>query len=254
MAVGSNGVSVLLLAASLPALGWLIASRRRENRIGWIFLAAGVVFALVTFSGANADYGLVVEPGSLPLADITAWLSTMAWFPAYTLLILLLPSPFDALVAMIAAPLIPVAMGIAILRYRLYGIDRIVSRTVSWTITTGVIVAVFAGIVVGLQGVLAQVTGGNTVAVAGSTLVGAAIFQPLRRRVQRAVDGRFNRSRFDAERIGGAFDITWTSPGLDRPLPPPRTTRFGPPASGCGSDREVPRETSVTALGQLGCS
>ena len=90
VAVGSNGVSVIILGASFPVVGWLIASRRRENRIGWMFLAAGVVFALVTFSAAHAQYGLVVEPGSLPLADITAWLSTLVWVPAYTLLILLL--------------------------------------------------------------------------------------------------------------------------------------------------------------------
>ena len=99
----------------------------------------------------------------------------------------------------------PIVIGIAILRYRLYEIDRIISRTISWTVTTGAIVAVFAGIVVGLQGVLAQVTGGNTVAVAGSTLIVAALFQPLRRRVQRAVDRRFNRARYDSEQTLAAF-------------------------------------------------
>jgi hypothetical protein len=100
---------------------------------------------------------------------------------------------------------IPIVIGIAILRYRLYEIDRIISRTISWTVTTSVIVAVFAGIVVGLQGALAQVTGGNTAAVAGSTLIVAALFQPLRRRVQRAVDRRFNRARYDSEQTLAAF-------------------------------------------------
>ena len=101
--------------------------------------------------------------------------------------------------------LLPIAIGIAILRYHLYEIDRIISRTISWALTSGVIVAVFAGIVIGLQGVLARVTGGNTLSVAGSTLVAAALFQPLRRRVQRAVDRRFNRARYDAQRTVDGF-------------------------------------------------
>lgn len=101
--------------------------------------------------------------------------------------------------------LLPIAIGIAVLRYRLYEIDRIISRTIGWALTTGVIVAVFAGIVIGLQGVLARVTGGNTLPVAGSTLVAAALFQPLRRRVQRAVDRRFNRARYDAQRTVDGF-------------------------------------------------
>ena len=109
------------------------------------------------------------------------------------------------LLSLFAAALIPVAIGIAILRYRLYEIDRIISRTISWAITTGVIVAVFAGIVVGLQGILGQVTGGNTVAVAASTLVAFALFQPLRRWVQAAVDRRFNRSGYDAQRLVDSF-------------------------------------------------
>ena len=107
----------------------------------------------------------------------------------------------------VAIPLVPVAIGIAVLRYRLYEIDRIISRTISWTLTTSVIVAVFMGAVVGLQGVLAPVTGGNTVAIAGSTLVAAGLFQPLRRRVQGAVDHRFNRAGYDAERIVAAFAL-----------------------------------------------
>ena len=65
--------------------------------------------------------------------------------------------------------------------------------------------AVFAGIVIGLEGILSRVTGGNTVAVAASTLVAAAIFQPLRRRVQGAVDHRFNRARYDAQRTVDGF-------------------------------------------------
>jgi amino acid transporter len=101
--------------------------------------------------------------------------------------------------------LLPISVGIAVLRYRLYEIDRIVSRTLAWALVTGILVAVFAGLVVSLQAVLAPVTNENTLAVAASTLVAFALFQPLRRRVQRAVDRRFDRARYDGELTVTAF-------------------------------------------------
>ena len=94
----------------------------------------------------------------------------------------------------------PVAIGIAILRYRLFEIDRLVSRTIAYVILTAVLVGAYAGAILLLQGPLGFVTGGDTVPVAISTLVVAALFQPLRRRVQSTVDRRFDRARFDAER------------------------------------------------------
>jgi hypothetical protein len=109
------------------------------------------------------------------------------------------------LVGFIALIGLPVTIGVAILRYRLYEIDRIVSRTIGWALLTGVLVAVFAGLVVALQAVLAPVTNENTLAVAASTLVAFALFQPLRRRVQRAVDRRFDRDRYDGELTVAAF-------------------------------------------------
>jgi hypothetical protein len=99
----------------------------------------------------------------------------------------------------------PIAVGLAVLRYRLYEIDRIISRTIGWAIVTGVLLAVFAGMVVGLQAILSNITQGETVAVAASTLVAFFLFQPLRRRVQSAVDRRFNRERYDAERTATGF-------------------------------------------------
>ena len=100
---------------------------------------------------------------------------------------------------------LPVAIGIAILRYRLYDIDRIISRTISWTLVSGLLVAAFAIVVVGLQAALAGVTQGDTLAVAASTLVAFALFQPVRRTVQRTVDRRFDRARYDAQRTVDAF-------------------------------------------------
>lgn len=105
----------------------------------------------------------------------------------------------------VAIPLVPVAIGFAVLRYRLYEIDRIISRTISWALTTGLIVVLFAGLIVALQAVLAPITRQGGLAVAGSTLVSAAAFQPMRRRIQGAVDRRFNRRRYDAERIVAAY-------------------------------------------------
>jgi hypothetical protein len=111
----------------------------------------------------------------------------------------------SAFVAYAGILLMPIAIGMAILRYRLYEIDRIISRTLSWAIVTSVLVAVFAGLVVGLQAALAGITQGQTLAVAASTLVAFALFQPVRRRVQRAVDRRFDRARYDRERTAAAF-------------------------------------------------
>ncbi len=101
--------------------------------------------------------------------------------------------------------LIPIAIGIAITRYRLYEIDRIISRTVAWLLLSAILAAVFVVAVIGLQSFLTPLTEGSTLAVAGSTLVVFALFQPLRGRVQRAVDRRFNRTRVDAEQTVRAF-------------------------------------------------
>jgi hypothetical protein len=102
-------------------------------------------------------------------------------------------------------PLIPVSIGLAILRYRLYDIDRIISRTIGWALVTAAVAVTFAGAVVALDTVLAEVTSGQTLAVAASTLLAFAAFQPLRRRVQRTVDRRFDRARYDAQRVVDAF-------------------------------------------------
>jgi peptidoglycan/LPS O-acetylase OafA/YrhL len=101
----------------------------------------------------------------------------------------------------ITVPLIPAAVGIAIFKYRLYDIDRLISRTLAYVIVTGLLVGVYAGLVI-----LAGVLGFSTPpAVAVATLAAAALFSPLRRRVQRAVDKRFNRVRYDAELTVAAF-------------------------------------------------
>lgn len=100
---------------------------------------------------------------------------------------------------------LPTAAGMAILRYRLYDIDRIVSRTISYGVITALLVAVFLVVNLALQAALSSVTSSNAWAVAASTLLAAALFTPVRRRVQQAVDRRFDRARYDAERLTVAF-------------------------------------------------
>ena len=109
------------------------------------------------------------------------------------------------LFSVLTGALVPIAVGVAILRYHLFEIDRIISRTIAYVLITALLVAVYAGVVVVMQGPLGTVTGGETISVALSTLVVAALFQPLRRRVQAIVDRRFDRARIDADRTTAAF-------------------------------------------------
>jgi hypothetical protein len=104
-----------------------------------------------------------------------------------------------------AGALVPVAIGIAILRYRLYDIDRLISRTIAYAVVTGTLGVIFGSLLLSMTSVMAAVSGGETVAVATSTLAASALFQPVRRRVQRAVDRRFDRSRYDADLTVRAF-------------------------------------------------
>jgi hypothetical protein len=104
-------------------------------------------------------------------------------------------------------PAIPAMMGVAILRYRIYDIDRFVSRTVGYAMVTAILVGIYAGSVVGLQAVLGPLTEGSDLAVAGSTLAVAGLFRPIRGRVQGLVDRRFDRARYDAIRIMEQFGV-----------------------------------------------
>ncbi|HTQ92166.1 MAG TPA: hypothetical protein VMK84_22010, partial [Streptosporangiaceae bacterium] len=97
---------------------------------------------------------------------------------------------------------VPVSIGVAVLKYGLLDIDRIISRTLAYAIVTGLLVGVYAGLVLLATRVLSFHT---PVAVAASTLAAAALFSPLRRRVQLAVDRRFNRARYDGDQTATAF-------------------------------------------------
>jgi hypothetical protein len=137
------------------------------------------------------------------------WLLTGAVCLLIGLLLIILGPPKTELsgriirdLAFLLLAALPASIGVGILRYHLYDIDRLISRTLSYTLVTGLLVGVYAGIVTLATRVLPLT---SPIGVAASTLAVAALFNPLRRRVQRAVDRRFNRARYDAEATVVAF-------------------------------------------------
>jgi hypothetical protein len=116
--------------------------------------------------------------------------------------------PWSGIIINLISLGIPLAIAVAILRYRLFDIDVIVRRTTSYAIITGLLALVYFGSIVVLQQLLTPITGESDAAVVLSTLLIAALFLPIRRRVQDAIDRRFNRTRYNAEKTLEAFAAT----------------------------------------------
>ena len=203
-AVGSWGFRgrALLIGSSPdttsdPVLGLLMAA----VNLGLILLGLVGLAAIVSLAVRFRRAG-VIERQQIK------WFTAAAALEVVLLLLTILisiPYPFDLLAAILVVPLVPIATVVAILRYRLYAIDRIVSRSISYLVVVAILAAVFVAVVLSLQRLLSSFTDESPVAVAGSTLVAFALFQPLLRRVQRRVDRRFDRSRYEADRAIAGF-------------------------------------------------
>ena len=217
-----NDITLQNPAAILPGLPiWDLTLLSNSIVIAIPLMVIGVISMIVRYRRSTGTLRLQLRW----LVAAAAFMVGAVLFGLGTLLVVGSSALFAWIPAIVAYPTIPIAIGIAVLRYRLYEIDRIVSRTIGYGVVTGMLVIVFGVGVIALEAVLAGVTStqGETLAVAGSTLVAFALFQPLRRRVQRAVDRRFDRSRYDGERTSAAFserlrnevDLTTVTADLD---------------------------------------
>jgi hypothetical protein len=316
----------VLFSIGYSTVGAVIVPRMpQENRIGWLFCAIGLTWAVLHFIGEYAIYTLLAEPGSLPAGELASWVYSWLWVPGLGLLMFIcllfpnwrlpsarwrwfarlsalltlvgmvlaafspgrivlglpairnplgiegLPNAYvpvqvlmlvliavavaslvvrrlyatgvvrqqtqwftyaSAVVAsgailqyIISEPLelvwlrgaayalvliglvcIPISMGIAILRYRLYEIDMLINRTLVYGSLTAMLIALYFGSIVVLQRVFVLLTGEqSTLAVVASTLLIAALFTPLRRRIQGFIDRRFYRRKYDARKTLEAF-------------------------------------------------
>ena len=166
-------VGLTLAFITRQALSWRRSSGDRRQQLKWLASGAAVTIVCLALAGTLSTTGTHTT--------LLGKLSGLLWFGVAAL---------------------PLSIGVGILKYRLYEIDRIISRTLAYAIVTGLLVGVYAGLVLLATQVL-KIHG--TVAVAAATLVAAALFNPVRRRVQHAVDRRFNRARYDAERMVTAF-------------------------------------------------
>jgi len=176
---------------------------------------------LVDLSGVLAGFGIVAGTVVGTAAVVVRYRrgsfverQQLRWFAAAVLLagvpIAVAPQPGIGgpawvLIAAFGLLLVPVSVWIAVSRYRLYDIDRIISRTISYGLITALLISVFLLVNLGLQSVLSSVTSGNSLAVAVSTLLAAGLFTPVRQRVQRVVDRRFDRARYDGEGTASVF-------------------------------------------------
>jgi hypothetical protein len=175
-------LSLILFAAGAFALWrrYRVGGEIQRLQIKWFAYAAATCTTFFTAQLAGIAYF-----GSLSAGP--------PWVPALSV------------ISVSSGILLPLTAAVAILRYRLYDIDLLIKRTVVYGATSAAIGATFFLGIVALQAVLRPLTSGSELAVAASTLASFALFQPIRRRVQGAVDRRFDRSRYDAARTVDTF-------------------------------------------------
>ena len=190
--VDSSG-NLFLLYGNDPAAGWF-------NVVQWVFFPVLAACWLASLARQVLGY----RRSSGERRQQLKWLmagSALA-FAGVALAMLAGQTPLGAVFAVVGFLAMPLCIGVAILRYRLFDIDRIISRTLAYAIVTGLLVGVYAGLVLLATQVF---TIRSPVAVAAATLAAAALFNPVRHRVQRVVDRRFNRARYDADKAVSAF-------------------------------------------------
>jgi hypothetical protein len=182
----------MLASASSLVLRFRRSGGEERQQIKWIAFAAsfmGSVYLLIMSAGLIT--WLISAPGVVSdLGTQTLWGALLE----------------DVMLLSFAA--IPVAIGFAVLRYRLYDIDVVINRTLVYGSLTASLALVYFGGVTGLQRLLAPIVGqGGQLAIVASTLAIAALFNPLRRRIQRLIDRSFYRSKYDARETLEAFSI-----------------------------------------------
>jgi len=163
-----------LLAVGYSTVGAVAASHRPGNAVGWVLCSIGLSWGVAHFASEYATYALLAAPGSLPAAEAAAWIYSWVWVPG---------------------------LGFIVFLPRLYDIDILINRTLVYgTLTATLVVLYLVGIVV-LQRLFVFLTGQqSTLAVVASTLLIAALFNPLRRSLQSFIDRRFYRRKYDARK------------------------------------------------------
>ncbi len=205
--------SILLWSERGPRL--LGDTEIMAGRPGWIVALLSAAFPLMLVAGLAAVISLFARfhrTGGVGRQQIKWFAYATAVSLFWVFLLDGIPhssrvfEAFTAVLGLFVVPSIPVAAGVAIFRYRLYDIDRIINRTLVYTALTGVLLGVYIGGVVLLQMLFRSLAGGeSTIAIVASTLAIAALFSPLRRRIQAFIDRRFYRKRYDAARTLEAF-------------------------------------------------
>ena len=200
-----------------------------------LVVAIGLIFVLLAISMISRYRAAGwVERHQMKWFVLSSGLSTVG-LGIIVLEAIFMSGPVDAIgltLHVFAGAFVPVAIGMAILRYHLYDIDRIISRTIAYATVSAITAIVFGGAIILLSSALASFIEGETLAIAGSTLAAFAVFQPLLRRVRRDVDRRFNRAQYDAEETVAGFaarlrdemdigtvatDLHWTVQGAVNP-------------------------------------
>jgi hypothetical protein len=188
--VALYAVLPLLPLCMLASVGSLVARYRRvvgeeRQQIKWISFAASVVGVMYLIAMVTS---FAFPSGAWMAAGSPLWLDLVAY------------------AALASFTGVPIAVGFAVLRYRLYDIDVVINRTLVYGSLTAMLVGVYVGSIVVLQGLVRALTGQESqLAIVASTLAVAALFNPLRRRIQAFIDRRFYRRKYDAAKTLEAF-------------------------------------------------